>query len=408
MIVEYSIFQPLRQVRFRQLWTANLLSNLGAWGQTLAITWHLASLSESVILTSLMQSLTFLPILIFAIPAGMVADAKHKARVLLFSNLFGCITALVLGLLTLADTASSTMLLGFAFVVGVGNAFMLPAWQALMSELVDSKQMIAVASLNNLSFNLAAFLGPFLGGFIYLRCGPAALYLFNAISFLGLIGIYYLWSPPTRSNVVQKLTEQAEKSSSQSGIFLIAIGRLNFRLLLISAFVIFCITTAFAALLPSLIRSIVDANASDFGNRMAALGAGAVFASLTLSRWRKNLSERVLLIVSLSVFGSMFIALRFRNQLFEHLILIVCGGFAWSVIVTSLNAAALRAFPPYMRARCLALYIVFCAAGQAVGGALWGQLAMLFGVLPTLLVAGISMYLSALWIFVNPNFLEEK
>lgn len=406
MIVEYSIFQPLRQRHFRQLWIANLLSNLGSWGQTFAVTWHIASVSQSVLISSLVQSFIFLPVLLFALPAGIFADVLHKPRVLFISNIASSVTALILGLITIADAASAPLLLCLTFVSGVGYAFTLPAWQASISELVNREQLIVVSSLNNLSFNLAACIGPLLGGFIYLHFGPTPLYLFNALSFCWLLRLYYVWHLrlPKKSSV--SVDRFFIKKHFHHEVFFTAWKRASFRLLLSSALVIFCMTTAFAALLPSLIRDLHAASANDYGSRFGALGAGAVLASVLLPKIRKNLSERMLLAWSLCGFGLMLIALSLTKLLMQHLVLIVGGGIAWSAIVTSLNGAALRAFPIAMRARCLALYFVVCAAGQAIGGALWGQLAVRFGVISMMLTAGLAMFICAIWILSKRDFLE--
>lgn len=406
----HTIFQPLRHQGFRRLWYANLVSNLGSWGQTFAATWHVAALSNSLMLTSLVQTATWMPMLLFALPAGMLADTMPKPKLLLLSNAAISLTALALSLMTTRGSITPSMVLLFTFVTGTGTAFILPAWQTSMSELVEPKEVIAVSSLNNLSYNLAAFAGPLLGGIVYLAFGPAPLYFFNAASFCWLLWIYFQW--PVHS--LQSATRNREASGSLATALAAASHSHQFRRLLLVAAPVFCVATAFAALLPSLVREILPvqgahlASAHAYGTRMAALGAGAILASVMLPWCRHLMAPRLLFTAALLVFGAMLVLLGTTRSSVGHYCLIVCGGIAWSAIVTSINTAALLAFPLRIRARTLSLYILVVATGQAIGGALWGRLAIAFGLMPTIIGAGFLMILCAGWVFFSRDFLEHQ
>jgi MFS family permease len=407
MSVKLSIFLPLQHRQFRHLWVASLLSNLGSLGQIFAVGWHITALSKSVLLSSLVQTIIWMPVLLFVLPAGMLADAINKPKLLLISNTVLGVTALALGLLSMANFVSAVLLLSLMFITGIGNAFTLPAWQASMSELVPSEQVIAVASLNNLSYNLAACIGPCIGGWVYLNMGPAPLYLFNALSFCGLLYLYYQWQSRLPKKSAAGLNQRLSNLPMRAAALSSAWNNPAYRRLLLYSFFIFCLSNAFAALLPSLIRAIAAANAYEYGLRIGALGAGAVLAVLILPKLRRVLAERHLLSLSLCVFALMLSLLAITHELMPHLSLIICGGVAWSGIVTSLNGAALRAFPISMRARSLSLYILVTAAGQAAGGALWGALSNRFGVNAMMIAAGLAMLACAAFVFVSNDFLEQ-
>src|SRR5437764_8188932 len=185
--------RPLRHRRYRNLWCANLVSNLGTWMQTFASAWLVASSSHSATSTTLVQTSTYVPIFLFALFAGVVADAVHRPKFLFFCNLFMATCACTMAGLVASGHAPHGVVLGLVFCLGCGSAFMWPAWQAAVSSLVEPDEVEAAATLNNLSYNVAAILGPALGGVLFNWIGPGPLFLINALSFTGLLAVYRAW-----------------------------------------------------------------------------------------------------------------------------------------------------------------------------------------------------------------------
>ncbi|WP_313634308.1 MFS transporter, partial [Massilia timonae] len=185
--------QPLRHARYRRIWLANLVSNLGTWVQTFAAAWLVASLSQSASITSLVQTATYVPVFLFALLAGVLADAVHRPKFLFFCNLFNAMCAGAMAVLVWSGKVSSGPVLAITFCLGIGTAFIWPAWQAALSGLVEPDEVEAAATLNNLSYNLSAILGPALGGLLFGWIGPGALFLANAVSFIGLLAVYWHW-----------------------------------------------------------------------------------------------------------------------------------------------------------------------------------------------------------------------
>ena len=410
MHAHHSLLAPLRQRTFRHLWIANLLSNLGSWGQTFALTWQVATMSESTLMTALVQTATWLPMCIFSIPAGLIADVLSKPKLMLITNTVASLIALGLSLLTEFDAISPTMLLTLTFLSGTASAFTLPAWQTSMSEMVNTEQITAVVSLNNLSYNLAACLGPLLGSLVMHSLGASPIYLFNAFSFCGLLVIYYRWQP----NLAKKVAHQSGTptwmshdviSDTDKPLFSKEIW-ISLRPLLVLALLVFGLCSAFPALLASIAREYPDTGVQDFGKGMAALGAGAVAAAILLPPLRHIISERKVLLLSISVFGLMMAFVTSLPNPALTLIVIICGGVAWSGVVTGLNSKALRLSAHDGRTRKLSIYILTTAAAQAIGAFFWGQLANEFGALTCLMWSGLCLQVCAALLFVYPRFLD--
>jgi len=389
--------KPLRHARYRRLWAANLISNLGTWTQTFASAWLIASLSHSATTTTLVQTASYLPIFLFALFAGVVADAVDRPKFLFFCNLFMALCACTLAGLVITGHASAGFVLAITFCLGAGSAFMWPAWQASMSGLVEPDEVEAAATLNNLSYNVAAIVGPAMGGILFNWIGPGALFLVNAISFVGLLSVYWAWWQERLSGTA---TRTAFIDSLKAGLSC-AFGCSRYRNILLNVCTVFFATIAFASLLPVFVRDVLRMNSNVFGALMGSLGAGAVLAAFVLPTLRTRIDKTRLLAGALLVFGAMLIAMSLTRSLMVLVPLIVCGGMAWSATVSTLNAAAQSSFPAHIRARTLSIYLFVMAAGYTLGSLVWGRVADHFGVQVAFAAAGSCVVVNAIALVIG-------
>ncbi len=384
--------KPLRHGRYRRLWTANLISNLGTWTQTFASAWLIASLSHSASTTTLVQTATYVPIFLFALFAGVVADAVNRPKFLFFCNLFMALCSCTLAGLVISGHASAAPVLAITFCLGAGSAFMWPAWQASMSGLVEPDEVEAAATLNNLSYNVAAIIGPALGGLLFNWIGAGALFLVNAVSFVALLSVYWAW---WQERLPSTVANTSFRDSMKAGLAC-AFGCSRYRHILVNVCTVFFATIAFAGLLPVFVRDVLRMNSSVFGTLMGCLGAGAVIAAFILPSLRTRFNKTRLLAGALLVYGAMLIAMSFARSLMVLVPLIMCGGMAWSATVSTLNAAAQLSFPSHIRARTLSIYLFVMAGGYTAGSLVWGRVADHFGVQVALAAAGSCVIVNAI------------
>jgi predicted MFS family arabinose efflux permease len=384
--------KPLRHARYRRLWTANLVSNLGTWTQTFASAWLIASLAHSASTTTLVQTATYVPIFLFALFAGVVADAVNRPKFLFFCNLFMALCSCTLAGLVISGHASATPVLAITFCLGVGSAFMWPAWQASMSGLVEPDEVEAAATLNNLSYNVAAIIGPALGGVLFNWIGAGALFLVNAVSFVALLTVYWAW---WQERLPSSVTTTSFRDSMKAGLAC-AFGCSRYRHILVNVCTVFFATIAFAGLLPVFVRDVLRMNSSVFGTLMGCLGCGAVMAAFILPSLRTRFDKTRLLASALLVYGAMLIIMSFARSLMVLVPLIMCGGMAWSATVSTLNAAAQSSFPSHIRARTLSIYLFVMAAGYTAGSLVWGRVADHFGVQVAFAAAGSCVIVNAI------------
>ncbi|MDB5950168.1 MAG: transporter, partial [Massilia sp.] len=327
-----------------------------------------------------------------ALFAGVVADGVDRPKFLFFCNLFMAVCACTLAGLVSTGHVSAAPVLALTFCLGTGSAVIWPAWQATSSSLVEPDEVEAAATRNNLSYNVAAIVGPALGGVLFNWIGPGALFLANAISFVGLLAVYWAW---WQERLPSTVTRTPFLDSLKAGLSS-ALGCSRYRHILLNVCTVFFATISFAGLLPVFVRDVLRMNSSVFGTLMGSLGAGAVLAAFILPSLRTRIDKTRLLAMALLVYGAMLITLSFVRSLAVLVPMIVCGGMAWSATVSTLNAAAQLSFPANIRARTLSIYLFVMAFGYTVGSLVWGRVADHFGVRAAFAIAGACVVVNAI------------
>src|SRR5215475_14204004 len=187
-----SAWEPLRRPVFRNRLVASIISNTGSWMQDTAGTWLMTALTTSPWLIALMQTAATLPVLLFGLPAGAMADIFDRRRLLLFWAAWMLVAAALLSGLTLTAWIGPCLLLVLTCLLNVGAAMNGPTWQAIVPELVPREQLPVAIALNSAGFNLARAIGPALGGltvaaFTSVWLGSGVVFSINALSFIAVL-----------------------------------------------------------------------------------------------------------------------------------------------------------------------------------------------------------------------------
>src|SRR3954452_20477501 len=169
-----SAWAPLRNAVFRALWLAVLGSQIGTWMQTVGAQWLLVDEPNAPTLVSLVQTASMLPVLLLALPAGVLADTFDRRRLPIAVQLFMATVGVVLTVLTVVGQMSPALLLVLTFALGCGAAMTAPTYQAIIPELVPRPQLASAAALGAISMNLARAVGPALAGVLVAQIGVAA------------------------------------------------------------------------------------------------------------------------------------------------------------------------------------------------------------------------------------------
>ena len=191
-----SIFAPLRLVVFRRIWAASLLSNFGLLIMGVGAAWSMTQMTASANMVALVQTASMLPVALVSLAAGAIADMYDRRRVALVALSIGMSGALAMTCLALANALTPIVLLALCFAIGSSMALFGPAWQASVSEQVPSEDLAAAVALNGISYNIARSFGPAIGGVIVATVGSAAAFGANAVLYVPLLIVLYLWRRP--------------------------------------------------------------------------------------------------------------------------------------------------------------------------------------------------------------------
>lgn len=395
-----STWAPLRNGVFRALWLASLVSNLGAWMQTVGAQWLLVQQPHAALLVALVQTADMVPDLLFAPVGGVLADMLDRRRLLIVVQ--GCLvlTGLALTLLTLAGQMPPALLLTFTFVLGAGSAFAGPAYQALIPDLVPRLQLPSASALGAISVNLARAVGPALAGVLIARAGVAAVFALNTAT-LFLYGLVVAaWRPAGRS--APSLPEPFVSALRAGGQY-VRYAPVVRRLLLRTA--LFLVpASALWALLPVVATQRLGQGAGGYGLLLGALGAGAIVGAVTLPQVRARLSTNALLVTAGLVYAAALAVLVLLSNAAVILVVLLLAGMAWLAVLSSINASLQLFLPAWVRARGLSVYQMVLFGAQAVGAVLWGVLAGPLGLVATFLLAATLMAAGVATIRLWPLF----
>jgi MFS family permease len=186
-------FAPLRHPIYRALWLANGAAGLGGWMQSTGAAWMMATLAPDPLMVSLVQAATLLPVFLFALPAGALADIVDRRLFLIAAQVFMMISAALLAVLTALGLTGPWLLLLFTFLVGAGAAAGMPAWAATVPETVPREDLVPALALNAIGYNLTRAVGPALAGLLLGMTNPSVAFALNAVSFLGVVIVLALW-----------------------------------------------------------------------------------------------------------------------------------------------------------------------------------------------------------------------
>src|SRR6202041_3230219 len=180
-------WRPLRNSTFRGLLVSNLVSDIGTFMQSVGAAWLMTSLTNNPLYIALIQTSTALPFFLLALPAGSIGNFFDPRKLILSTEIWMLVVAVVLTVVTVFGVMTPWLLLLLTLGLSVGDAVESPSWRAIFPELVRKEDLPAALALNGMEFNLARALGPGLGGFIVAAVGVGAAFSFNALSFLGMI-----------------------------------------------------------------------------------------------------------------------------------------------------------------------------------------------------------------------------
>jgi len=398
---ENSPWTPFQHKAFQFIWIATVVSNIGTWMHDVGAAWLMMTLTSDPFMVAMIQAATAFPIFLFALPAGAMADIVDRRHYLLVVQLLMAITAVLLTLVTWFGMITPEILIAFTFMLGCGAAFNAPAWQAITPELVPKNQLTAAVALNSIGINVSRAIGPALGGVLIALQGPVLAFALNALTFIGIIWVLLRWK---NEHIETALPTERFFNALRTGLRFARHSR-SIHVVAIRAIAFFISASAIWALLPLLARNVLNQGAGGFGLLLGAVGLGAVIGATQLPRIRKHLSSDWLVMAASVMISACAFGLAFTQYFLLAIALMFFTGMAWIMVLSTLNVAAQKAAPSWVRARVLSVYLVVFFGSMALGSAVWGQLAKVLSISDALLIAGVTQFLG---VAVTASFHLQK
>lgn len=362
-------FSPFRYPAFRAIWIANLFSNLGSSIQSVGAAWLMTDLTDSHQLIALVQASATVPIMLFGMFAGAIADNFDRRRVMLVAQLGMLITSAVLAFLTYEELISPHLLLAFTLTVGIGTALNSPAWQASVRQQVGIAELPQAIALNSISFNIARSVGPALGGLLISLWDVSLAFALNAASYLFLIGVLIWWRPDARlvkrSPILPAIAKGLRFCAKSSPI----------RRLLLRGLVMGFAIAGYQALVPAVVSDQLHGTEIDFGMMLGMFGIGSILAAPFIGNLRRRWGLEGTLAVSSMAFIVAMSTLALAHTVYQALPATFIAGMAWVATLTSINTAMQMRSPDEIIGRCLSIYQAITFGGMAVGSWAWGTVA---------------------------------
>jgi MFS family permease len=373
-----------RHRAFTVIWVATVVSNIGTWMYNAASGWLMVSLKGDALLVSLVQVATSLPMFLFALAAGALADIFDKRRFLIGVEAGTTLLSALFAALVQFGHVTPGYLLLFMFLIGTGGALSAPGWQAVVPQLVPAQDLAPAVAANSVGINISRAIGPALAGSLIGLAGIAAPFWLNAISNLGVIGALLWWqAPPAR---VDRLPSERFGSAMRAG-FRHARHNPHLRATLIRAIAFFLFASAYWALLPLLAADQIAGGPGLYGILLGAIGAGAVGGAFVLP-WAKQRLGPDRVVVAASA-GTVLALLLFAVARVPLIALVgsLIAGASWIAVLANLNVSAQVALPNWVRGRGLAIFVTVFYGAMTLGSALWGIVADRAGLPMTLMLA---------------------
>jgi MFS family permease len=370
-------FRTLRHRNFRLFWVGQTVSLIGTWMQTMSTGWLALELSNSALLVGLVASASSLPVLLFSLHGGVVADRVDRLKaVKVCQTLLGC-EAASLWYLTRSGHITIGWLITLASVNGLISAFEIPARQSLVIELVGREDLPGAIALNSSGFNLARVIGPSVAAFVIAHFGIAWCFGVNALSYIAvLVGLFRIrlpeWRPPEHlASPIEGIREGVRFMRSTPAVFALM------RMVTIYS----VLGVPYLTLMPVIAREQLHLGAGGYGVMFACVGIGGLAGALAIAAIGDRFPRSRMLSSASYAFASLLIIFSMvRSPGLAYALLLVIG-FTMIMNNALANAALQHLVPNELRGRMMAAYsLVVVGLSQVLGALTAGTVANTIGV----------------------------
>jgi MFS family permease len=379
----FGTFSALGHRNFRLFILGQGVSIVGTWMQTTAQAWLVLTLTNSPFLLGTISVLQWVPVTLLSLVGGAFADRFAKRRVLILTQTTLMLQALVLALLTYTHVIQYWHVAALAALLGLVNSVDMPTRQSFFVEMVDRKDLMNAIALNSALVNVGRVIGPAVAGVIIATAGVPAAFLFNGMSFIGVIAALTAMRTksadqrarqPLLGQIREGLSYVRRTSDILTTLVLLA---------LISTFVL-----NFNILIPVMARQVLGGTARTFGLLMAALGAGSFIGAMSLAATSRRGPTTALIYTGATAVSLMVLVLGFARGFLVTAALAFVAGLGMITFAATSNSFVQVLVPDDLRGRVMSIYSTLFAGSSPLGALLIGGTMDLWGPRAGFLIGG--------------------
>jgi predicted MFS family arabinose efflux permease len=380
------VFKAFQYREFRLLWFGSCTSSIGTWMQILAQSWLVFNISGSAFLLGLDNFLAQLPIVLFSLIGGVIADRIDRRRVLLGSQYVQMTSSFILTLLIFFKVIHVWHILALSFVVGCAQAFGGPAYSALVPMLVEKEDLPNAIALNSIQFNLARVIGPVLGGLALTQLGAAWCFALNGISFIAVIISLLLLTihfvPPSTSESILTGVRQGLAFVRNQGAMVGLIGL---------AFFMTALAMPMIAFLPVFAKTVLHSGPGAYSILLSCSGLGSVLGALVVAALGNIQKNGLTALLMLLLLGGGIVAFALSRSTLLSCILLLISGAALMAVFSMISTLVQLITANEMRGRVMSVYNMAFRGGMPLGSLTTGWLMPIFSAPSVMAVNGLLL-----------------
>lgn len=392
-------FRAFRHRNYRLFFGGQLISLTGTWLQQVAQGWLVLKLTNSALLLGIVSAISSIPILIFSLWAGLVADRFNKRNILVITQSSAMILAFALAVLTYRNTVTVYHVIIIGFLLGAVNAFDAPTRQSFVVEMVGREDLMNAITLNSAMFNGARVVGPAIAGIVIAVLSLSGAFFLNALSFIAvIIGLLLMR--------IEGQTPRANRSAIEGlreGLQFIRGNRLVGSLLLLAGSVS-VFATAYMVLMPKFARDVMGLGPKGMGFLMSAVGLGALCGAIFLSSLGDFRAKGRLLLTGNITFSVMLVLFSLSRSMPISIGLLFIAGWGMMTNMALTNTLIQTSVPDEIRGRVMSAYTLMFMGMMPVGSFQAGVVAHFLGVPESIRIGAIISAVAAL--ALSKNFLD--
>ncbi len=390
-------FRVLRERDYAVFWSAALVSNTGSWMQTIAVPFVVYQMTKSTAWLGFAAFMNFIPAMLAGPLGGSYADRHSRKRILLVTQTIMMISAFALWGVWVAGVATPGLIVAIVFVSGFVSGVNIITWQAFVTQLVDSDELVDAVRLNSMQFMGARAFGPAIAGIILQTAGASAAFLLNGVSFLLVIAALLFVHP------------RPQLYSAEATGFLVHLregwrlmrARISLFLPILMIGIVSLLGTSVIQLAPAMADEMFHVGRGAYGMLVAAFGLGAVTGSVLIAFIADRMLRSFVATVGIIGLSLAVAALGLAPAYGFGVAAMYCMGLTYLLLATSLNTGVQARVEDEFRGRVMAIYLSSLLLGVPVGALIQGKLAEIIGLRAAIVASGVLLLVFSVYAMIR-------